>query len=166
MSGLPDWLPPLIKLLEHGGNWETYLKTLYKSFETDFVHSRPCFRGRRLGLKRHPLSQGKEATFWHMISEGRDEVSRRIDLQRCERIAWARAVIENADDAAVLVWETERRGERRICLWLKDQEYLVVLADRKGYLLPWTAYTVTRTHRKRKLQREYEAWRNEQARNG
>jgi hypothetical protein len=162
VSASPEWLPPLLRLGEYGGDWDRYLSALYKCFETDFVESRPRFRGRKLGLKRYPLSQGKEATFWHMISEGRSEASRQPDLRRCERIRWPRAVIEHSEDAAVKVWETTRRGERRICLWLEEQEYLVVLADRKGYLLPWTAYMVTRSHRKRKLQREFERWQRQQ----
>ncbi|MNH30689.1 hypothetical protein D3C79_909980 [compost metagenome] len=45
---------------------------------------------KRLGLKRHPVIQGKEATFWHMISEGNDEAERLPDLRRCERIRWPR----------------------------------------------------------------------------
>jgi hypothetical protein len=32
----------------------------------------------------------------------------------------------------------------------------VVLADRGTFVLPWTAYLVTESHRKRKLQKEYE----------
>ncbi|MDP2897064.1 MAG: hypothetical protein Q8Q12_10980 [bacterium] len=166
MIAAPDWLPPLIRLSDYEGDWRSYLDVLYKLFEEDFVNSTPEFRGRKLRLKRYPLSKGKEATFWHMISEGRDEASRQPDLNRCERLRWVKAVIENAGDPAVRVWETTRHRERRICLWLEAQEYLVVLAARKGYLLPWTAYTVTRDHRKRKLQTEYEEWQRTQERKG
>ncbi len=158
MTGKPRWLPPLVLLSDCGGDWERYLKTLYSYFESDFIWTRPLFRGQRLGLKRHPLLEEKEATFWHMISEGSSEASRYPDLRRCERIRWPRAIIENSNDPAVKVWETTRRNERRICLWLEQQEYLVILADRNGYLLPWTAYMVTEPHRKRKLQKELEGW--------
>ena len=162
MSAVPDWLPPLVRLSDYGGDWDRYLDALYKHFESDFVKNRPQFRGRRLGLKRHPLLEGREATFWHIISEGRDEASRTPDLRRCERIRWIRAVIEHADDPAVKVWENTRQGEFRVCLWLEEQEYLAVLADRKEYLLPWTAYMVTRSHRKGKLQSEFEKWQRQQ----
>jgi hypothetical protein len=77
------------------------------------------------------------------------------DLRRCERIAWPRAIIERADDPVVQVWENRRGAEKRICLWLEQEEYLVVLADRGRYVLPWTAYLVTEHHRKRKLSKEY-----------
>jgi hypothetical protein len=43
-------------------------------------------------------------------------------------------------------------------LWLETQEYLVILADREEYILPWTAYVVDRPHQKRKLQKEFEEY--------
>ncbi len=163
MSDRPDWLPSLIEPDAYGEGTKSYMDALYERFAEDFVRSKPCFRGQRLALKRHPLSEGREATFWHMISEGNDESGRIVDADRCKRIAWARAVIENADDPRVLVWENMRGSERRICLWLEEHEYAVILADRRGYLLPWTAYTVTRPHRKRKFRKEYEEWWRSQA---
>ena len=33
----------------------------------------------------------------------------------------------------------------------------VILAKRRNYILPWTAYMVPQPHQKRKLQQEYEA---------
>lgn len=161
----PHWLPPLVLLSDCEGDWSKYLDALYSYFASDFLRTRPHFRGQGLGLKRHPLWEGKEATFWHMISEGRDEATRQPDLRRCERIRWPRAIIENSNDPAVKVWETTRRNERRVCLWLEEEEYFVVLAERQGYLLPWTAYMVTRNHRKQKFQREFEQWKREEDQN-
>jgi len=165
MTEKPWWLPPLVLFSDYRGDWERYLNALYSYFESDFLRTRPLFRGQRLGLKRHPLWEGKEATFWHMISEGRDEATRQPDLRRCERLRWSRAVIENSNDPAVKVWETTRRNERRVCLWLKEEEYLVVLAERQDYLLPWTAYMVTRSHRKLKFQKEFERWKKKEDQN-
>ena len=45
-----------------------------------------------------------------------------------------------------------------MCLWLVHERYLVILADRGEYILPWTAYLVEQPHRQRKLQREYEEY--------
>lgn len=154
----PDWLPDLILLKSFDGDWDRFLNAIYEAFKTDFVMSKPLWRGRKLALKRHPLSKGKEATFWHMISKGDDEKSREIDLRRCERIRWPRPVIEQSEEPEIKVWKNRRKGETRICLWLESQEYLVILADRRSYLLPWTAYPVTQPHRKKKLQKEYEEY--------
>ena len=82
------------------------------------------------------------------------------DLRRCERIRWPRPIIDHGAEPVIRVWENERKGERRICLWLENADYLVVLARRRGYVLLWTAYPVTQPHRRRKLLREYEASNN------
>ena len=162
----PRWLPELILLESYSGNWKQYLDILHAFFKADFVESKPVFQGRKIALKRHPLSQNKEATFWHFISEGKSEEERNIDLRRCERIRWPRAIIENAGDISVKIWKNIRRNEVRICLWLEKQEYLVMLAERKGYILPWTAYMVTKPHRKKKLQKEFEDYWKKQSRKG
>lgn len=156
MSVKPAWLPDLILFEEYGGNWQKYLAALYESFKMDFVDNKPKFQGRRLALKRHPLNDGKEATFWHMISEGNNEEERTPDFRRCERIRWPKPIVEHDGDTSIKWWRNRRGRESRICLWLEDEEYLVVLADRGKYILPWTAYMVTWPHQKRKLQREYE----------
>lgn len=162
MSEQAEWLPPLVLLAEHGGDWDRYLAAIYAWFVRDFVESKPVFRGRPIRLKRHPVSLGKEATFWHLVSEGRVEEEREIVLRRCERICWPRPVIEHSIDNAVKVWEnvrtTKKGTESRICLWLEAEEYLVILADRKEYLLPWTAYLVERPHQKAKLQKEFDVY--------
>lgn len=158
MSDMPEWLPPLMELREFGGDWSAYFEAVYAAFQRDFVHGKPVFRGRRLGLKRHPLSEGKEATFWHMISEGENEGERLPDLRRWERIRWPKPVIEHDQEPEVKVWWNERKREKRICLWFEQENYLVILADRGDYILPWTAYLVEQPHRQRKLQKEYEAW--------
>jgi hypothetical protein len=163
MPDFPAWLPLLILLSDYEGNWERYLNAIYNYFKKDFIDSRPAFRGQRLGLKKHPIEKGKEATFWHLISEGDNEEDRIPDLRRCERIRWPRPIIENADEPIIKVWRNKRKNDNRILLWLESQEYLVILAERKGYLLPWTAYLVIEDHRKKKLQREYEAFKNANA---
>jgi hypothetical protein len=159
----PDWLPPLVLLQDYGGNWDKYLETIYAYFKRDFIDSRPAFRGIRLALKRHPVSQGKEATFWHMTSEGKDEATRTPDLRRCERIRWPRPIIEQADAKGLKVWVSVRNRENRIHIWLESEDYVVVLAKRKDYLLPWTAFLVTYEHTRRKLRKEFETFSRSQS---
>lgn len=155
-----SWLPALALLEEYGGDWNRYLDALYAFFKRDFIDSRPAYNGVTLALKRHPVIQNKEATFWHIISEGDSEADRVPDMRRCERIRWPRPVIEHSGDTSIKIWANERRGEKRICLWLEDAEYLVILAERKGYTLLWTAYAVEQEHSKKKLRKEYAAARN------
>ena len=158
MSESPDWLPPLVLFEDFKGDWDAYLEAIYALFKLDFIDTKPVFQGRRLGLKRYPLTLGKEATFWHMISEGKEEATRVPDFRRCERIRWPRPVIEHEKDPRVKYWVSVKRNEDRIHIWLEEADYVVVLADRKGFLLPWTAFLVTRQHTREKLRKEYEIY--------
>lgn len=155
MSSNPAWLPGLVFF---NGDWLPYLEKIYGYFYQDFVANMPRFNGKKLALKKHPMHEGKEATFWHMIQEGDNEADRIPDFRRCERIRWPKVIIENFDDELIRVWRNERRGEGRICIWFEQESYLVILAERKNYLLPWTAYVVEQSHAKRKLRKEYERW--------
>lgn len=118
------------------------------------------------GIQRHPEYRGKSATFWHFTSEGAIEDERPPDFRRCERIAWPRAIIDRftgrkpqATDAIVW-WENLRGREKRIVLALPDFSYVVIMAARGDYVMPWTAYPVERRHQRQKMEQEYrDFWR-------
>ena len=112
-----------------------------------------------------PMIKGKEATFWHIISEGAVESERLPDLRRCERVRWPRAIITafNSHSDVVKYWRNRRKSEERVILALDDFSYIVVLADRGKYMLLWTAYCVEREHQKNRLRREYEDYVNSKA---
>ena len=46
-----------------------------------------------MGLKRHPELEGKSATFWHFVTEGKVEADRTPVRERIERIGWPKAII-------------------------------------------------------------------------
>ena len=149
-------LPSLVVLDQYNGNWELYFEVIYKFFVKDFIEHLAKYHGIEIKLKRHPYIQDKEATFWHIISEGKIESERRPDLRRCERICWPRPIIENVPNHELKVWTNRRGSDTRICIWFERYEYLVVLNERKAYLILWTAYPVTQNHRKIKLQKDFE----------
>lgn len=155
MNAHPEWLPALMLLADSGGDWQRYVEAIHAAFRADFITDHPEFEGRRCACKRHPMIDGKEATFWHLISEGSVEADRLPDLRRCERIRWPRAMIERSPDQ-VRVWRSERPGDQRIVVALADFSYVVVLADRRDYVLLWTAYFVEHEHRRTKLRKECE----------
>jgi hypothetical protein len=156
------WLPAIITMEQHDGDWPAFLNAIYAAFHSDFITSKPTFPGKRLALKRFPEHEGKEATFWHMISEGKDESERTPDLRRCERIAWPRpmidelaAVLQGSD--RVLCWLQPRPNVRRIVIAVPDFSYVVVLDDRGDFVLPWTAFHVQYAHQQDKFRREWTA---------
>lgn len=165
----PGLAPPSASIGPVRGNWDLYLGAVYEVFSHDFHKTRPNFQGRRLGLKSHPLTKEKECTFWHLIEEGPDEKDRIPNLARCERISWVRAIIERVhthpDDVRVWAQDIQaKKGgkERRWHLALSDFSYLVVLADREKYLLPWTAFPVEHSHQRRKREKQ---WREHRPQN-
>jgi len=158
------WLPPLVLLEESGGVWEAYEEVLYGWFRKDFVTSKPRWPRQRVGLKRYPLEKGKEATFWHFISEGDTEADRTIDMRRCERLRWPRPAMEKFTSRRPVIgdpvvwWRNQRRNEWRYLVALPDFSYLVVIADRGDYVLPWTQYVVEREHQREKYRKEYQTY--------
>jgi hypothetical protein len=153
-------LPDLVLLEQHNGDFSKYLEAVYAIFKKDFINYKPVFRGIRIGLKKYPLHEGKEATFWHMISEGDDETNRMTNLRRMERIRWPAPLINNSEHTYLKVWENTRKNKNNILIFHEKEQYLVILRRGKDYLLPWTAYLVQHNARKEKLLREYEAYKN------
>ena len=153
-----EWLPPLVPLSDYDGDWNRFVEAIYRIYKHDFVEDPPSFA--RLSVRRQvlPVDQGKEATFWHLISEGPNEENRTPDLRRCERIRWPRPIIAHSGEPPLKVWQNVRDRGPRVCIWLEDIDYLVILARRERYVVLLTAYPVTRAHHKEKLRREYEAY--------
>lgn len=156
-----SWLPELVLLSNYKGDYAAYLEAVYAYFKLDLVDESVYFQGNRIALKKHPQFQDKEYVFWHVTSEGNVEEERIPDFRRCERIRWIRPIIERADanDSAIKVWKNQRKGDQRICLWLEQENYLVVLAERQGYTLLWTAYLTDRNHTRAKLLKEYNTYK-------
>jgi len=151
-------LPKIITLDEYGGNISTYLEAIYAVFKADFVDSKPTFQGIRLGLKKHPIIEGKEYTFYHFTHDGDVETERLPNLRRLERIPYPRPMIDNSRHPYLKVWRNQRGKNSRILIFHEGEGYLVVLDDRGDYILPWTAYLVEFKSRREKLINEYEAW--------
>ena len=107
-----------------------------------------------------PIRDNKEATFWHVTTDGSDEATRQLNLDRCARVCWIRPIIEAADSGNVRVWRNKRNGDSSILMALPDFSYVIVIRDRGPYLLLWTAYCVTYNNQRRKLEREYKNYHN------
>lgn len=155
-------LPSLVSLSDFKGDWNAYEEALYEIFMADLVKAGLHFGTVRVTCKRHDEHAGRWFTFWHLIQEGEIEDDRTPDLRRCERLRWVRWVIENASTHSEIdVWENVRGTNRNILLWFRE-EYLVVLAERRDYLLLKTAYCTNQSGRVRKLRKERDHFHNKQ----
>ena len=108
-----DWLPALVSSKDYGDDWKQYVNELFAIFYRDFIESQPKLDGKWVCCRRDPIYDGKEAGFWHCVSEGPEESKRTLDLRRCERIAWIRRIIDNAQDQRIVSWSRRKGREQR-----------------------------------------------------
>lgn len=154
-----SWLPCVIEFNNYQGDWNRYLEAIYNRFCKDLVFHKVCFRGRTVAVRKTPETRGKGYGFWHCIQEGPKEQERTPDFERCKRIGWIRAIIENFRQPEIDYWTNKRGSELSHLLWYKE-EYLVVLAererkkDKRKYFLLKTAYCTTEERRRKNLRKE------------
>lgn len=165
MSG-PDWLPPLVTFDGDWNSFDEYIERVYEVFRQDFVRRRPPpFEGVPVSPRRYPEHQGKHASFWHLVTEGKIEQCRYPVVERCERIGWPRALLEHA--AELPTWRNKRRADERALVALPDFDYVLVLQERSPadaagerhrFFLLLTAYPVSQAHRRAKLRKDWSRW--------
>lgn len=152
--------PELIDLNDFGGDFDDFLAEAYTIFEQDFIKSNPIFEGVNVAVRRYPEMDGMHKTFYHITHEGEDESERTPDLRRIERIRFPKFMIDNNSHKEILLWKNKRGKDERTILFNEEENYIVVLTDRGQYYMFITAYLVEQEHRKRKLLKEYEAYKN------
>ncbi|MCF6175413.1 MAG: hypothetical protein L3J71_06575 [Victivallaceae bacterium] len=170
MSDYPAWLPELITLndvSQHSGeeeNWDFYFNFIYQVYIREFKEDIFEFKSKRVTIRRHPEIDGRDYSFHHIVSEdevtGGGEDDRMINLRRAERIRWPKAIILNYEDGDFIkCWTYQKRKRKgtkpRVHLWFND-EYLVVLEERREYTLFITAFPTERERKKEKLEREFQ----------
>ena len=151
-------LPELILFEEYKGNFILYNDAVYAIFKNDFVKNKPVFQNKKLSLKSHPLIDGKEYTYYHFTHSGNIENERIPDLRRMERIGFPKPMIELSHNKNLKVWRNKRGTHERILILYEKERYLVILEDRKNYILPWTAYLIKDNSRIRRLLIEYQCY--------
>lgn len=157
------WIPPLEECNDYF-KWDIYEDLLYEIFRKDFIVSRPSFRNKPVKIRINPWHEKREESFWHLTcrdychKNGLPE-SRDPDLDRCKRIRWPRAFIENYDKCCipcidddsckgVYIWESSHKPKKgkpkpRVKLFLEEESYLLILENRDDYYQLITAYMVT-----------------------
>ena len=149
---------PLPPLLAFSGDWQKYVDQLYDIFQREIVYGNLRFQGAPIRTQYRPPTDDKGFGFWHIISEGPEEAERVPDFRRCERIRWISWVIQHAEiDARISWWKNKRKANTHVVLWVEEEDFVVILAERKGYYLLRTAYCVEE-HRRNSLKREREKY--------
>ncbi|MCT2563293.1 hypothetical protein [Chryseobacterium herbae] len=156
MSNLePLNFPESIYLADYSGNFSLYFKEVYSIFKDHFITNKPFYKGAKVGTKRFPEVDGVHRTFYHITHEGENEHDRIPDLNRMERIRFPKFIIDNCPHDELLIWVKQIRKENRIHILNEDERYLLVLNERDGYYLLWTAFYIEHSHTLRKKKKEY-----------
>jgi hypothetical protein len=120
-------LPDLILLEDYNGNFSLYNDAVYAVFRNDFVEHQPVFRRKKLGLKKHPLIDNREYTYYHFTHSGSVESERIPDMRRMERIGFPKPMIDCSEDEKLKVWRNIRGTKERILILCEEERYLVIL---------------------------------------
>jgi len=157
----PVWLPELVYYNDYG-DWRRYIDALYEMYLDDFIRDPILIEGKRVFTRREPRLSGKDKAFWHICGDD-DSQNRRADFARHERIRWPRAIILHRDDTTIKMWSDDcfkgSNGKLQVSIWFND-EYLVILEPRAGYVLFITAYCTDRGHKIRALQKRFNQRQN------
>lgn len=167
------WIPDFV---EHSdfASWREYDEFLYSVFRKCFIETRPAFRSKDVGIRANPRFEEREESFWHLTCRDYGHTdglpaSRDPDLERCRRIKWPRAFIDDymrcnpsadpCDCEGVKVWESSHkprkgRPKTRVKLFLEEERYLMILEERKRYYLLVTAYYVSDEQSLARISRE------------
>ena len=122
------------------------------------------------------MEDGREKLFWHLTTRSvksrkiprrkkkfypankiYSKEGRSLDLRRCERLPWVRALIENAKEPEVLAWDYEE-GDLTIktYVWLRDLDFVVIMkkySDNKRRLI--TSFYVDKGYKRKDFKRKY-----------
>jgi hypothetical protein len=159
MSNITPLKFPRLELLQnYGGNFKTYFIAVYSIFESHFIKNKTFFNGIHVTAKKEPEVDGIHRTFYHITHEGQDEQNRMPDFARMERIRFPNFMMTNCPNEELLIWKNLRGRDTRVLIFNLTQQYLVVMTERKGFNLFWTAYYIEQNHSKKKLLKEYEAY--------
>lgn len=138
-------LPSPLEYSLFGHNWAAYKESLYRIFQKDFLNGVVTFKGKRVDIIHDEFFEGKERSFWHIISEGKEDINRSPNADRCASIPWVKPLIEDDGNCmSYRLWTKyhDKTKKDRYYIWCTAVNYLVILEDRGTHYKLITAYNV------------------------
>jgi len=140
-------LPLITELPDYSGNWNEYLEAIYNIFKNDFIDNTVLWNSKPVRIFWEKQFQGKERSFWHIISKGKDDLNREPDLRRCERVSWVRELLMECTEECenLLIWTKYhvKSKRNRVYIWCREVNYIVVIEERKINYHLITAFVVS-----------------------
>lgn len=147
-----------------------YHDRAYQVFKKEIIDEKLIFKGKEVKTREFPIIDNKVQSFFHIISE-ESKKGIKIRLYKTERvrfIPYISKMIENYNEcqrcndncSKIKVWSAPYKGKiLRTKLFLEDENYIIILEERKKYYLLISAYVVDRPDRKADLLKEYNKYK-------
>lgn len=145
MSASCDKLPSRLEWKMFRGDAERYKNALYGIFQRDFLSGILQFQGKNVDIIHEKFFEGKERSFWHIISEGNEDTDRELNTERCASLPWAKPLIEDDGKCEYYrIWTKwhDKTNRNRYYIWCTAVDYMVILEDRDTHFKLITAYNV------------------------
>lgn len=154
-------LAPLFPLAGFEGSLGDYIDCLYAHYHATVYEAGLQFWGLPLVAGDAKARDGRDATFWHIITHRtaeKTEQTRRLDTHRCALLPRACDVLEHLADESMLVYWWQEPKERLLAA-PADFSMIVRLRRRCGAYALETAYpTYGPRARRRTLRRAAARW--------
>lgn len=168
-------LPELMLLEDYGGDFKLYDEAVYQIFIEHFKKSKPTFQGRRVLLRYKPYHEEEKDWNYSKLCCGGEDGTNNIDPLRMQRLAWIKHILEKCPCDQIKIYPEKsevirsKRGKKkteiqdRLILLYEYDRYMVVLTDKKEYVVLWTAYKPREKYFANKLKKYEEYIKNEAA---
>lgn len=165
MTDTCQHLPAPLELTDFDGDWQKYCEALYAIFKNDMLIHKPKYNGKDVDVIHETIFDGKERSFWHIVSHGKDDYNRVPDLERASRIPWLYPFINGGNCSHYLQYSLyhDESKKNRVYLLCEETGYLVVLEDRIKYYKLITAFILDQKRLEKEKKRYKTYIKNENA---
>lgn len=151
-------------------NTNDYHDRAYKVFKREIIDGKLLFNGKEVRTREYPIIDNKVQSFFHIISE-ENKKGVKIRLYKPERVRMIPYIskminyyteCQTCEDncSKIKVWSAPYNAKQlRTKIFYEDENYIIILEERKEYYLLVSAYVVDRTDRKIDLLKEYNKYK-------
>lgn len=153
-------LPARLEWELFDGDWDMYKSALYKIFKRDLIENDLFFHGKSVDIIHEHYYEGKERSFWHIISSGDDDANRAPDGERCASLSWVRPLIledDSCDKYRLWVKWCDKAKKDRYYIWCTAVNYIVILEDRGSHFKLITAFNV-KSYNVKRYEKEFNSY--------
>lgn len=140
-----------------------FLGRIYPVFQQTLGNNSANYNWISITLKKRPIAKidGTDYEWWfhHIVTREilKDCEDREFCLPRAERIRFPRHYIDNVP--VLNVWQRLKNNEQKYYISDENFDYLVVLSQRKNYIVFITAFPIDYDHYRKRLKKEYDQYK-------